>query len=91
MRDYGTPSLDRMIGLIEQLYSPLLDGNNLLIHCRGGIGRSGTLCCCLLIAHGFTPAQAIAHVSRQRGESVPETDGQRQMIESYYRYRCESL
>jgi rhodanese-related sulfurtransferase len=76
--DYGNPDeafeirwadhRDRALGL-------LAEGGKVLVHCRGGQGRSGTIAAALLIASGMAPADAIAEVRRSRPAAI-ETEGQ---------------
>jgi|SRR5215469_18849973 len=58
-------------------------GENLLIHCRQGIGRTGLFAACLLIRAGMSPSAAVDLVSAARGLPIPETTGQRDWIERY--------
>ncbi|MDR2140293.1 MAG: phosphatase [Deltaproteobacteria bacterium] len=50
-------------------------GGQALVHCRGGLGRTGTLVARLLIEEGVTPQEALATVRRARSGSV-ETGAQ---------------
>jgi protein-tyrosine phosphatase len=61
----------------------LLQGKNLLIHCRQGIGRTGLFAACLLIRAGMSPSAAVDLVSTARGIPIPETTEQRDWIERY--------
>ncbi|MDR1607696.1 MAG: dual specificity protein phosphatase family protein [Deltaproteobacteria bacterium] len=45
-------------------------GGKVLIHCRGGLGRTGTLVSRLLIEEGYEPREAIAKVREARRGSV---------------------
>ena len=58
-------------------------GQNLLIHCRQGIGRSGLFAACLLFQAGMSPGAAVDAVSAARGVPIPETSEQRDWIERY--------
>lgn len=53
----------------------LAEGGKVLVHCRGGQGRSGTIAAALLIAGGMTPADAISEVRHSRPAAI-ETAGQ---------------
>ena len=63
-------------GLISDLDSRLSRGENVLIHCRQGIGRTGIIAAGLLIYRGFDPQTAIQRVSQARGIPVPGTNEQ---------------
>ena len=58
-------------------------GINLLVHCRGGIGRTGLICCCLMLTTGISVPDAISVVTKQRGKQVPETPEQIDMLIRY--------
>lgn len=58
-----------------KLRSMLAEGRRILIHCRGGLGRSGTIAGRLLIESGMNPEQAIALVRKQRPGAI-ETPAQ---------------
>jgi protein-tyrosine phosphatase len=58
-------------------------GENLLIHCRQGIGRTGLFAACLLIRTGMSPSAAVDLVSATRCVPIPETTEQRDWIERY--------
>jgi protein-tyrosine phosphatase len=54
----------------ERKLSMLLETHTLLIHCRGGIGRTGLVTAGLFIAKGITPDRAIQMVRIGRNGSV---------------------
>ena len=78
--DFGVPEEDAFRDLVEDLRGQLAAGAGVLVHCRGGIGRSGLLVCCLVADKGASTEEVMAQVSAVRGEEVPETDAQRAMI-----------
>jgi len=69
--------------VLERMSRALLDGKNVLVHCRQGIGRSGLVAACLLVRNGMSPGAAVESVSAARGLSVPETAEQRDWIDHY--------
>jgi protein-tyrosine phosphatase len=69
--------------VLERMSRTLLDGKNVLVHCRQGIGRSGLVAACLLVKNGMSPGAAVESVSAGRGLSVPETAEQRDWIDHY--------
>jgi ADP-ribosyl-[dinitrogen reductase] hydrolase len=53
-----------------QLLARLRDGQRLVIHCRGGLGRTGTIAARLLVELGMEPAQALRQVRAARPGAV---------------------
>jgi ADP-ribosyl-[dinitrogen reductase] hydrolase len=51
----------------------LRDGGNIVIHCRGGIGRAGMVAARLLVELGDAPDVAIAKVRVARHPRAVET------------------
>lgn len=81
--DFGTPRIEKLHLLISRLADDLKAGQNIAVHCRGGIGRTGLVCCCLLVASGMDADSGIDLVSTKRGCSVPETAAQTDMIRHF--------
>lgn len=69
--------------LSTEIRKDLVDGRNVGIHCRAGIGRSGMLASCILVGLGLTADQAVAAVSEARGVDIPDTEEQLQFILSF--------
>jgi protein-tyrosine phosphatase len=61
------------------------NGENVLVHCRGGIGRAGLVACSWLLSNNYcTSAQeAIAFVRKRRSPKAIETKEQEQFLEHY--------
>ena len=53
----------------------LSQGGRVLLHCRGGIGRTGTIAARLLVEFGASPEEAIRMVRRARPGTI-ETPAQ---------------
>ena len=62
IRDYGVPDAAFETAWPERsarLRSLLACGGRVLIHCKGGLGRAGTVSVRLLVENGMAPGQAI--------------------------------
>jgi len=68
---------------LEDVEADLNDGKNVVVHCRQGVGRSGLVGACLLVAKGLNAQTALDRLSKSRGVAVPETAEQRQWIDFY--------
>ncbi len=66
--DFGTPSVDNFRALINWITRETENGNSVLVHCVGGIGRSGMVAAAYLISKGSSVDAAIKKVQgRVRG------------------------
>jgi ADP-ribosyl-[dinitrogen reductase] hydrolase len=54
----------------EALRARLRDGFNILLHCMGGLGRTGTIAARLLIELGWEPQAAVAEVRKVRPGAI---------------------
>ncbi|MBI1770977.1 MAG: dual specificity protein phosphatase family protein [Burkholderiales bacterium] len=77
IKDRGLPSsFSATQKVVTQLHDAISSGDNTVIHCRAGIGRTGLLAAAVLIRHGFDAAAALAMISKARGVTVPDTEEQ---------------
>lgn len=60
----------------------LQEGGNVLVHCRGGRGRAGTVAACLVIELGISPREAIRMVRAARHGAI-ETASQERYVSGY--------
>jgi ADP-ribosyl-[dinitrogen reductase] hydrolase len=66
----------------EGMRSILRGGFDVLVHCRGGLGRAGTIAARLLIELGMEPTTAIKMVRQARSPHAIETIAQEQFVYS---------
>ena len=86
--DYGIPSNENeFLKLVRECVQSLKTGNNLLVHCAAGVGRTGLLATCLLIEIGYSMQSAVSQI-RQSGSNA-ETEAQRDLIERMFAARLD--
>ena len=79
--DRGVPASTReALALFNSIAAALEEGQNVAVHCRQGIGRSGLIATGVLLTSGMGVEKAIEAVSTARGATVPETSAQLQWI-----------
>lgn len=81
--DRGLPELVSFRKFIESLYTQIVDGANVAVHCRAGIGRTGVTSACILIRDAYESQAAIDTVSAARGIQIPDTQEQYDFICDY--------
>ena len=68
------------------LKNDLIEGKNIVIHCMGGKGRSGTIAAILLIEFGEDNKKAI-EIVREKRKGAIETEEQEKFILNYNRIK----
>lgn len=89
--DFGLPTPDGMRSVLTAIQQALAAGDVVYLHCRAGIGRTGTVAGCLLVEHGFSGDEALALLQRKwramakraKEPHTPETDAQRAFIRAW--------
>jgi hypothetical protein len=89
--DFGLPTQPGMRATLQTIAGALDDGGTVYLHCRAGIGRTGTVAGCLLVEQGFTADEALALLQRKfqaMAKSAwvgrtPETAAQRAFIAAW--------
>jgi len=58
-------------------------GKSVMVHCYGGLGRSGTFVACLLKQFFATSNELISFISTKRDAKIPETKSQFEFIDNF--------
>jgi len=94
--DFGVPSVEAMRAIQRDIAQALAAGERMYLHCRAGIGRTGTVAAVWLIEQGLAPEPALDLLQR-KWQSVsppdsaprsPETDAQRAFVRAWTRGSC---
>ncbi len=81
IKDYALPvSEPSYLTFVRELWQLIHHGEQVLVHCYGGIGRSGMVVAGILIYDGLTPDEAFDYASDKRKHSVPDTAEQKQWV-----------
>eukprot|EP01135_Chromosphaera_perkinsii_P005892 Nk52_evm25s370 gene=Nk52_evmTU25s370 len=70
-KDYGIPTFENIVEIVQVLDFAVRDGGKALVHCHAGLGRTGLVIACYLIyKFHYTPSDAIKWVRLRRPNSV---------------------
>lgn len=82
IKDRSVPeSRQATMDLAGSVLTQLQKGENVVIHCRAGIGRSSLVAACVLTLSGIEVDEAFKRIERARGCSVPDSTEQREWVE----------
>jgi ADP-ribosylglycohydrolase len=92
IKDHGLPgSRAQMTEILDHIANSMRAGRPVYVHCRAGIGRTGTVVGCLLVERGLAGDGALDELNRlwqqcRRSKSwavIPETDAQAAYIREW--------
>lgn len=81
--DQKVSSPEQMRELVAELRQLTQDGESVLLHCVGGLGRSGLVAGCYLRAAGLDADAAIAEVRRARSPRAIESEEQERFVRDF--------
>ena len=82
IKDGDIPSRLQAMHLVITAKAIAKAGQKVVFHCKGGLGRAGTLCACTLIALGQSAQQAVS-LTRQRRAGAIENKLQEEFIAQF--------
>ena len=88
--DFGIlDAFDDASETISQVVDDLEEERTVVVHCRGGIGRSSTIAATALTQINVNPDEAMDLIADARRMKVPETPAQRMWVHGYAQWAAK--
>ncbi|CDH58064.1 phosphatases ii [Lichtheimia corymbifera JMRC:FSU:9682] len=86
-------TIQEMDAVIHMVNETIHKGENVLTHCRGGVGRAGVFACCWLLSNLYclSAERAIRYVRIRRSPKAIETMRQAEFIIHYSQYVADAM
>lgn len=81
--DRSTPDNNTFSDDVKQAAAAVWSGEIVGVHCRGGLGRTGTFAGCVLAELGFHVDDIMQKLKDARGYLCPETEAQKLFVKTY--------
>lgn len=82
IQNMGVPDLEDVDEVCRQVIEVMERGESVLIHCRSGLGRTGMMLACTLVAMGLAADEAMMTLRGIQRDYV-QTRGQERLIREY--------
>jgi atypical dual specificity phosphatase len=89
--DFTPPTQSQLEQGVAEIAKAVQMGYGVAVHCGAGLGRTGTLLACYLVARGSPPDEAIARIRALRPGSVETPQQEAAVIEYARRTRPEGV
>ncbi len=84
IRDFTAPTLETCKQAVDWINERISEGLPVLVHCKGGLGRTGTIIACYLVSKGMNDVEAINYVRSKRPGSI-ELSEQIKVVQQFYK------
>ncbi|BBM82907.1 phosphatase domain-containing putative toxin [Candidatus Uabimicrobium amorphum] len=92
INDMSIPNMPAAHQLCQEILTAIDEGETVLLHCKAGLGRTGTILACCLVLQGKTAIDALQYI-RIKNSSYVQTTEQEEFIDQYQLYcqqnKCE--
>jgi Predicted protein-tyrosine phosphatase len=89
IKDFSAPTLEYLVKIIKYLKDKIKENKRVLVHCYGGLGRTGTILAAFLVYYKRIKAEeAISYVRKIRPGSI-ENYWQEEIIKRFEEYLLE--
>ncbi len=82
--DFTAPTLETCLQAIKWIDEKIKEKMPVLVHCKGGLGRTGTIIACYLISQGMSYEEAINYVRDKRPGSISMQE-QVKILKQFYK------
>lgn len=83
--DMSVPEISRVLPLCRRISDGLDSDDVLIVHCKAGLGRTGTVLACTLVYRGASAVDAINTI-RLKNSGYIQTDEQAEFVSEFERY-----
>ena len=84
IRDVSTPAGPQaVVELVGRIVTAASSRRRVVVHCIGGLGRTGLIAGCVLVELGHSAEDALALLATTRSPNCPETAAQRAFVHHY--------